>query len=416
MSAESIPAEVAAAQVEAAEHDPDVFLSRQPVVDDQLRVTGYRVSYATLDGSSASDERSATQLFGDVLSVVGLQELVGARLAHLPVSRELLKTLGVPPVRPDRVMLRFDFETAVDKELLPLLEGLANRGYALALHDVPSPDFDPRLLDLFGTVEIDFSGWDAGDCARAGEMILSRWATPLAVGLPEHEDFERAKQMGYRLFAGQFFASPRSSAVPKVPVSGVGSLVSLARLQGQSADIEDIVPVIEQDVGLSVKLLRYINSASFGMRSQITSIKQAVMMLGARGVSRWALMVALTGGPNTPRELSVMALTRARMCEILGMGYADLGADELFTVGLLSSADALLDRPLETIITELPLADEISTALLEKAGPAGRILDAVVAYELANFAAESVQAHKAGVAVAYMDALRWAQETLSEFA
>jgi EAL and modified HD-GYP domain-containing signal transduction protein len=152
------------------------------------------------------------------------------------------------------------------------------------------------------------------------------------------------------------------------------------------------------------------------MRSQITSIKQAVMMLGSRGVSRWALMVALTGGPNTPRELSVMALTRARMCEILGMGYAELGADELFTVGLLSSADALLDRPLETIITELPLADEISSALLEKAGPAGRILDAVVAYELANFTAEAVQAHKAGVAMAYMDALRWAQETLAEFA
>ena len=111
-----------------------------------------------------------------------------------------------------------------------------------------------------------------------------------------------------------------------------------------------------------------------------------------------------------------MALTRARMCEILGMGYTELGADELFTVGLLSSADALLDRPLETIITELPLADELSSALLEKAGPAGRILEAVVAYELANFTAEAVQAHTAGVAMAYMDALRWAQETLAEFA
>jgi EAL and modified HD-GYP domain-containing signal transduction protein len=414
MSADSIPAEA-----EAVEQYPDVFLSRQPVVDDQLRVTGYRVFYATpadVESSAASEDRLATQLFGDVLSVVGLQELVGARLAHLPVSRELLETLGVPPVRPDRVMLRVSYETAVDRELLPLLEGLANRGYALALHDLPGPDFDVRLLDLFGTVEVDFSAWEWPECVSAGETVLSHWATPLAAGLREHEDFERAKEIGYRLFTGPFFASPRSSAVPKVPVSGVGSLVSLARLQGRSANIEDLVEVIDHDVGLSVKLLRYINSASFGMRSKITSIKQAVMMLGARGVSRWALMVALTGGPSTPRELSVMALTRARMCEILGMGHADLGADELFTIGLLSYADALLDRPLETIITELPLADEISSALLQRVGPAGSILEAVVAYELANFTAESVQAHRAAVAMAYMDALRWAQETLAEFA
>jgi EAL and modified HD-GYP domain-containing signal transduction protein len=140
------------------------------------------------------------------------------------------------------------------------------------------------------------------------------------------------------------------------------------------------------------------------------------MMLGSRGVSRWVLMVALTGGPSTPRELSVMALTRARMCEILGKGYSDLGADELFTIGLLSYADALLDRPLETIISELPLAETLSDALLNRGGTAGAILDAVVAYELANFSAESIEAHRAGVAMAYMDALRWAQETLAEFA
>jgi EAL and modified HD-GYP domain-containing signal transduction protein len=414
MSAESIPAE-------AVEPGRDVFISRQPVVDAQLRVTGYRVSYATSDGcedgaAAGSDDGSAPELFGDVLSVVGLEELVGARLAHLPVSHDLLKTLGVPPVRPDRVMLRFTYETASDRDLLPLLEGLANRGYALSLYDLPGPDFDPRLLDLFGTVEVDFSAWPQDDCARAGETILGGWATPLAVGLREHEDFERAKDIGFRLFSGPFFASPRSSVVPKVPVSGVGSLVSLARLQGRSAEIEELVEVIDHDVGLSVKLLRYINSASFGMRSKITSIRQAVMMLGSRGVSRWALMVALTGGPSTPRELSVMALTRARMCEILGKGYSDLGADELFTIGLLSYADALLDRPLETIISELPLAETLSDALLNRGGTAGAILDAVVAYELANFSAESIEAHRAGVAMAYMDALRWAQETLAEFA
>jgi c-di-GMP phosphodiesterase len=410
MSANPLPAE-------PAERDLDVFISRQPVVDAELRVNGYRVAYATPEGDDlAPAEHSASRLFGDVLSVVGLQELVGARLAHLPVSRELLKTLGIPPIRPDRVMLRFDYETATDPELRPLLEGLATRGYSLALHGLPGPDFDVRLLDLFGTVEVDFSGWEEPQAQQSAELILAGWASPLAVGLSTHEDFERAKALGFQLFTGPFFASPGRSAVPKVPVSGVGSLLSLARLQGDAAAIEELEQVINQDVGLSVKLLRYINSAYFGMRSNITSIRQAVMMLGGRGVSRWALMVALTGGPSTPRELAVMALTRARMCEILGMGQTEIGADELFTIGLLSFADALLDRPLDMIVPELPLADEVSEALLRRSGPAGSILDAVVAYELANFGAESVQLHKAGVAMAYMDALKWAQETIAAVA
>ncbi len=180
----------------------------------------------------------------------------------------------------------------------------------------------------------------------------------------------------------------------------------------RAATIEELERVIDRDLGLSVKLLRYINSAYFGMRSNITSIRQAVMMLGARGVSRWALMVALTGGTQAPPELSVMALTRARMCELLAAGRADVGADEMFLTGLLSLADALLDTPLDRVLEELPLADEIAGALLERRGPAGEILDAVTSYEIGSFGADAVQAHSGSVASAYIDALRWARETV----
>ena len=137
------------------------------------------------------------------------------------------------------------------------------------------------------------------------------------------------------------------------------------------------------------------------------------MMLGSRGVSRWALLVALTGGPSTPRELSVVGLTRARMCELLGSERGDVGGDELFTVGLLSVADALLEVPLETIVDELPLADEVAAALLRRDGPAGAILDAVVSYERGEFDAASLQSHSKGIASSYRDALGWAVETVS---
>ncbi len=393
----------------------DLYISRQPVVDAEMRVTGYHVAYAAADGSERGDA-SAARLLGDVLSGVGLDELVGQSLAHLPLSRELLLALGVPPVRPDRVLLRIAYDTGRDPELASVLDALVGRGYALSLYALPGADFDGALLDLFGTVEIELTGWSEDDAALAVERIRAARAMPLASGIPDYNGFELAKGLGFELFAGPFYASRHKAAVRNIPVGEMGTLVSLAALQGRSATIEELEEVIDRDVGLSVKLLRYINSAYIGMRGSITSIRQAVMMLGSRGVSRWALLVALTGGPSTPRELSVVGLTRARMCELLGADLGGVAGDQLFTVGLLSVADALLEVPLETIVEELPLADEVSSALLRRDGPAGTILKAVVSYEQGDFDVATLQSHAPRIASSYRDALGWAVETMAAMA
>jgi c-di-GMP phosphodiesterase len=391
---------------------PDLFISRQPVVDGEMRVCGYRVAYSSADGSE-QETASAARLLGDVLSGVGLEELVGESLAHLPLSREALLALGVPPVRPDKVMLRIAHDTALDAELAPTVEALTMRGYALSLYELPGAQFEASLLERFGTVEVDFSRWSVGEAALAVPRIQAGRATPLAAGLHDYSAFEQAKGLGFELFAGPFYASRHRAAVRKIPVGEMGTLVSLAAMQSGTATIEELEQVIDRDVGLSVKLLRYINSAYVGMRGSITSIRQAVMMLGSRGVSRWALLVALTGGPSTPRELSVVGLTRARMCELLGSERDDVPSDQLFTLGLLSVADALLEVPLETIVEELPLADEVGAALLHRDGPAGAILDAVVSYERGEFDAASLQSHSRGIATSYRDALGWAVGTVS---
>jgi c-di-GMP phosphodiesterase len=405
-----------AASIAAYNEEPglDVLVSRQPVMDCDMRVIGYRVSYAAADDDvAARSVRSEIRLFGDFLSVVGLEELVGSSVAHLPVSGHLLRTLGIPPVRPDRVLLRLAYHTAIDPQLQPIIDGLAMRGYALSVHDLPGPEFDIAVLDRFGTVEVDLPRWDDDDAGTVVLQAHASRATPLAAGLYEHSDYRRANELGFRLFTGPFIATPRVTAMRQVPIDHISTLVALSELQSTKATIEALEDVINHDVGLSVKLLRYINSAYFGMRQRIGSIRQAVMMLGSNGVSRWALLVALTGGPSVPRELAVMALTRARMCELLGARYDDVEPDELFTIGLLSVADALLDLPLEAIVSQLPLSEDVAAALLRYQGALGSILDAVVTYERGDFEAPSVRTHRDGLGVAYRSALGWAQNTLA---
>jgi EAL and modified HD-GYP domain-containing signal transduction protein len=108
-----------------------------------------------------------------------------------------------------------------------------------------------------------------------------------------------------------------------------------------------------------------------------------------------------------------MALTRAHMCEQLGAKNREPVGDGLFMIGLLSLADALLALPLETIIAQLPLADYVAQALLWRAGPAGSILDAAIAFERGNFDAEGLRPHRQTVASAYRESLRTARETVS---
>jgi EAL and modified HD-GYP domain-containing signal transduction protein len=311
------------------------------------------------------------------------------------------------------VLLRLAYDTAVDPALQSTIDGLAMRGYALSVHDLPGPDFDRGVLERFGTVEVDLARWHDDDAGSVVMQSHAGQATPLASGLADYSDYQRADELGFRLFAGPFVATPRVSTMRQVPIDHLSTLVALGELRAGSATIEELEDVINRDVGLSVKLLRYINSAYFGMRHKIGSIRQAVMMLGTHGVSRWALLVALTGGPSAPRELSVLALTRARMCELVGARYTDVDTEELFTIGLLSVADALLDLPLEAIVSQLPLSEEIEDALLRYGGTAGAVLEAVVTYERGDFEAASVRTHRHGLAIAYRDALGWSQRMLA---
>ena len=144
----------------------DVLLSRQAVVDARLRVCGYRVAYATPQApGQQTPDSSTTRLFGDVLTVVGLEQLVGDHVAHLPISRQLLLSLGIPPVGPDRVILRVTQEIALEPDIQAILRSLVNRGYALAVKADPASGFDLELLELFGTVELEFAAWDPATLA-----------------------------------------------------------------------------------------------------------------------------------------------------------------------------------------------------------------------------------------------------------
>ena len=315
------------------------------------------------------------------------------------------------------MLLRVDYADASDPVLAGVLGRLAFRGYSLELDGLPGPDFDLGLLDAFGAVEIDFATWTEAEITAALPRIRAHHARPMASGVGDHDQFAWAHAQGFDRFEGPFYILPRPEDARRAGIDRV-ALASLLRLQISGASIEQLNQTIGEDLGLSVKLLRYLNSAQLARRGTISSITQAVMMLGTRGVARWALLVALTTGAVARPEISRIALTRARLCESIANASFDgcettPAADELFTIGMLSLADALLGVPLETALGGMPLTDEVRLALLGHEGYAGEILEAAIEYERGNFHLPLLQRHRTTLLDDYRSALRWAGDTVA---
>jgi c-di-GMP phosphodiesterase len=390
----------------------EVLISRRPVCDERRRVVTYRISYAALDGGvlASAESTASARLLGTVVGEVGLEEIVGGTIAELPMSAGFLRSFGTPPVRPERAMLSVPYHVAVQAELAEPIEALRARGFTLILSGAPPDGFSTGLLDSFRWVDVDLETWTMLEAESAIPALHAGRRLVIASGVSDHAQLARLRELGCARFEGPFYSTPEIVRSREVAVARLATVAAIAR--AGNADLEELEEVISRDVGLSVKLLRYLNSAFIGLRGNVSSIRQAVTYLGTRGVARWALLVSLAGAPTSPRELAEIALTRARLCEQLGMDGAQARPEELFTAGLLSAADALLGVPLEAALGDLPLTPAMRDGLLFRTGPIGHALDAAIAYERGRFSDPALDVHRRALGANYLGALSWASETV----
>ena len=390
---------------------PEVAVVRQPIADERHGIVGYELLFdaARQSGDPSQDARATSALIADAFGDIGLERLAGRHPAWLSIARNFLVEVGPPPVRPDRAVLQIAAYPARD-DLLTLLQTLSRGGYSLALTDFEG-DLDLGvLLDICSIVKVNVEGKSDEALAQATAAPRAAGALLVAKGVSTPEEFERCREFGFAYFQGDFFCKPREMRYRGVSAGSVGSLQTLAGLSGADVGFEELEQIITSDVGLSLKLLRYVNSAFFALPRTIGSVREALSMLGTRMVRRWALVVAMADNPNTPDELVAVALQRARMCERLGAMGSPQDREVLFTIGLFSVADALLGAPMEEVLSTLPFSLEIEAALLRHEGTKGELLAAVLDYERGAFPSAPVAGSTVSLAGAYREALEYADE------
>ncbi len=398
----------------------DIFVARQPIFDRERRVTGYELLYRSSEVNAAGPGRSevitSVNLERTLLGF-GLDTLTANRDAWINVSRHMLvhDHWSMLPAATTVLELLETVEPAPD--VVEALRRARAAGYRIALDDFEySAAYEP-VLPLAQYVKIDFrAGTDATRQALSRDM-RRRNLVLVAEKIEDEAEFTRASALGFTLFQGYFFCRPQIMKTRELAPNRVGFLRLLREVHGKTLDFDAIEQLIEQDVALSLKLLRFLHTAAFGLGREISNIRQALLTLGERNLRKWVSLVAVFGlAQGKPAELVVVALTRARFAELLAeaVGTPDRATD-LFLTGLLSVVDALTDQGMEEALAPLAVSADVRSALLDGSPPLGDVLHLVLAWERGQWDESErwmrrLKLAEPAVAPLYADAVLWAED------
>jgi c-di-GMP-related signal transduction protein len=397
-----------------------VFVSRQPILDAAGKVFGYELLHRTTSVAPGAQgetvEAAGARGLTDVVLGLGLDTLAEGKPAFLNFTRDLLIGQAATLLPAAKTVIQLRRGLQVDDDVVSACQELHGAGYQLALDFISDPESE-RLLPFVKFLKIDVRSMSSAAAATLVKRFSAGSAKVIAEKVESAEAFKEAKAAGFSLFQGYYFCRPITCKATALPQRKLAYMQLLSALRQPNIGVREIEEIVKHDVSLSYRVLRCVNSAAFGLRSEVTSIRQALIMIGIAPIRKWVSVWSIAGlTSGATSELATVSLLRARCCELLGEKLGGRVAEsEMFLLGLCSLLDAILDRPLEEAIADLPLPVDVRAALLGGSNEARQILDVVIAYENGNWDEALEKARALGLtedspATVYSEALKWARE------
>jgi len=392
----------------------DVYVGRQPIYNTNLGIHGYELLFrAGQENAAVMDELSAdgatsTTIINSFLEI-GLDKLVGDRLAFINLTEQFFLDEDALPISPKQVVLEILEDIPITIKLIKSVERLKEAGFIIALDDyIYNPSHKP-IVSLVDIIKIDIMQLDQKELIQHVKTLKKYKALLLAEKVETMEEFEFCRDLGFDYFQGYFLSRPRIIKSKKMPSNKLAVLNLLSVLNNAKADVEDLEEAISFDVSMSYKMLKLINSPFFGFSNKVDSIKHAIVILGRNQLRSWASMIALSKLDDRPSEMIQIAMTRGKMCELLAE-QANLGSVETyFTAGMFSALDILMEREINSLIEPLPLSKEVVAALLKREGSLGEAINCAIAYELSKpETAQFAELTTNDLFVAHIEAVTWA--------
>ncbi len=392
-------------------------IARQAIYDASSNVIAYELLYRHAESARTTLVHDDTQATLHVLIPmaieIGLDRLSDKLPIHINYPSELLEAGMLPPFPAARVVIEVPQSVRSNPKLLAGLAAFRAAGYRIALDAFRPGVSDSALLPMADVLKLDISCFSEAQLAGLITGLRKLPATLIAEHVETASEFERCRALGFDAYQGYFLQHPKMFAARPAPSNRLVALRLVAYLQGKDPDINEVARLISKDVSLPYQVLRCINSSYYGFTRKVASIQQATVILGFEKVHQLCALVALRQIEERPPSLFIEAMTRARMCEQLGI-QRDRAADasSLFVTGLFSMLDVITGIEMGELLKDLPLSAPVTLALLEKEGPLGAILREVIDYERGAWSVTGYRGLSAarmwGV---YFEAIRWANAT-----
>jgi EAL and modified HD-GYP domain-containing signal transduction protein len=347
--------------------------------------------------------------------------LTNGKRAFINFTERLLLEETALLLPKDIVVIEILETVSPTEKLIECCKKLKSLGYTLALDDFVFKEEYESLIDLADYIKVDFRITTGSERKRVINRVKNKNVKFLAEKVETMEEFNEAVKMGYSYFQGFFFSKPTIVSAKEMPSSTLNNFELFRYINLDNYELSSIENIIKKDVSLSYKLLKYINSASFGVRTRIHSIKQALVFMGKLEFMKWATLVTLRNFNDSNNEAILdTSIVRARFGETIAL-KADLEtrASDVFIMGMFSDIDVLLSQPMEKALLDIPISEDIKAALLGEENIFFYIKQLIISYEKADWDSFSFHAKLLGikeeeVPVLYKDAVIWSAQMMQD--
>lgn len=394
------------------------MIARQAIMDANHVVVAYELFNRSQDGSAHTAASDVTLVF-NALSHAGSEDLIGKVTIFVNCTHNSLGGGHLDLVNPEKMVLEIPpLNGALVEEIkshTPALAELRQRGFRLAFgHSVLAPAYADWLA-LADYIKLDLALVKPELVQPLVDLAKSKsTAQIVAEKVETAEQFYKMLSAGIQLFQGYWFAKP-SLVEAKVITPSQAHTIQLINLVRNQASTTEIEEVLKKDAMLAFNLMRLINSAGFGLNREITSFREAVMLLGLKKLFRWAaLLLTASRTGSVSASVASTAVVRGRLMELLAAeSLPTEDCDNAFVVGVFSLLDVMLGVPMGKALDLLSLPQPVVDALRHRSGMFAPYLELVEACETGDDeafmrASDTLNLSSQQVNWAHLQALAWA--------
>lgn len=393
----------------------DIFFARQGVYNKNKKVEAYELQFYDNHIENDKDaENTRLQLLCSC-GTVGISHFTSNKKAFVQFN-EIAILEDIPSLLGREVIIvDISQDFILNSETIEALEELKEDGYTICLNGVSDVEKIKKFEKLIDIYKIDFT-----DVPKEKRIYLKNKiidindkAIFMAINVKNEDQYNEAIKEEYSYFQGIFFGKYQKIMDKDIAASNVNRFNIILELLKDNFDVDKVEFIIKSDVGISYKLMRFLNSAVFSFVQKISSIRQAIMLLGREELRKWLTLIVISEMQvDSNEELSNNTIIRGRLCEVICDKISKNKKSNAFIVGLFSNLSEFINKDMESIINELPVDDDIKEALLGKENDLGNILGLVKAYEVMDsekmdLLTDKLSLNKKELLQMYLDSIDW---------